>query len=100
MPDMEDLPVTVARTHQSPTGLRPPSRRLALATALLALTVPGCQNGGHFCLFGYSSRPNHLGLGLLIARRAAEVHGGTFQLESQAGQFFRATLRIPVRRGE
>lgn len=38
------------------------------------------------------------GLGLALARRAAELHGGTLRLESAAGQGFTATLEVPVKR--
>ncbi|GGL97968.1 sensor histidine kinase [Deinococcus aerophilus] len=36
------------------------------------------------------------GLGLALARRAAEVHGGTLDLHSAPGQGFTATLRLPA----
>lgn len=35
------------------------------------------------------------GLGLALARRAAELHGGTLKLRSVAGQGFTATLELP-----
>ncbi|PNY81188.1 sensor histidine kinase [Deinococcus koreensis] len=38
------------------------------------------------------------GLGLALARRAAELHGGTLRLESAEGQGFTATLEVPVER--
>ncbi len=36
------------------------------------------------------------GLGLALARRAAELHGGTLTLTSAPGQGFTATLRLPA----
>lgn len=35
------------------------------------------------------------GLGLALARRAADLHGGTLTLDSAPGQGFRATLTVP-----
>ena len=39
-----------------------------------------------------------VGLGLTIARRLAEAHGGTIEVESELGQGCRFTLRLPVAR--
>ena len=43
--------------------------------------------------------PHGLGLGLLIARRVAEGHGGRLLLESREGEGTTATLALPLRRG-
>lgn len=43
-------------------------------------------------------RPHGLGLGLLIARRVAEGHGGRLLLESREGEGTTVTLALPLRR--
>lgn len=40
------------------------------------------------------------GLGLALARRAAELHGGRLELSSRPGQGFSASLRLPARNVE
>lgn len=45
-------------------------------------------------------RPHGLGLGLLIARRVAEGHGGRLLLESREGEGTTVTLALPLRRGQ
>lgn len=44
-------------------------------------------------------QPHGLGLGLLLARRVAEGHGGRLLLESREGQGTTAALELPLRRG-
>ncbi len=45
-------------------------------------------------------RPHGLGLGLLIARRVAEGHGGRLLLESREGEGTSVTLALPLRRAQ
>ena len=45
-------------------------------------------------------RPHGLGLGLLIARRVAEGHGGRLLLESREGEGTKVTLALPLRRAQ
>ena len=45
-------------------------------------------------------RPHGLGLGLLIARRVAEGHGGRLLLESREGEGTTVTLALPLRRAQ
>lgn len=44
--------------------------------------------------------PHGLGLGLLIARRVAEGHGGRLLLESREGEGTTVTLALPLRRAQ
>lgn len=45
-------------------------------------------------------QPHGLGLGLLIARRVAEGHGGRLLLESREGEGTTVTLALPLRRAQ
>jgi signal transduction histidine kinase len=47
----------------------------------------------------FTTREGGTGLGLPIARRIAEAHGGTLVLRSREGEGTVATLRLPVARG-
>ena len=40
------------------------------------------------------------GLGLAIVHNVVDTHGGSLELESVAGEFFRARLRLPAKGGE
>lgn len=49
----------------------------------------------------HTTKPHGTGLGLLIARRVAELHGGALEAESRPGAGARFTLRLrPVAAGE
>lgn len=48
----------------------------------------------------YDPRPHGLGLGLLIARRVAEGHGGRLLLESREGEGTTVTLALPLQRAQ
>ena len=54
------------------------------------------------CLHGdrQDPQPHGLGLGLLIARRVAEGHGGRLLLESREGVGTTVTLALPLRRAQ
>ena len=41
-----------------------------------------------------------LGLGLMICRRLAELHGGTLTIRSQPGEGATVTVRLPSRAGD
>ncbi|HEX6413052.1 MAG TPA: ATP-binding protein, partial [Burkholderiales bacterium] len=45
-----------------------------------------------------TSERGGLGLGLYIAKRIAEVHGGDLSVESQPGKGARFTLSLPAQR--
>ena len=47
----------------------------------------------------FTTRPQGTGLGLFLARRAAEGAGGTLRIESRPGEGTRVTLRLPLTRG-
>jgi signal transduction histidine kinase len=44
----------------------------------------------------FTTRTDGLGLGLTIARRIVEAHGGAIELDSQAGRGTRVRLRLPA----
>jgi len=47
----------------------------------------------------FTTRPQGTGLGLFLARRAAESAGGTLRVESRPGEGTTVTLRLPLARG-
>jgi two-component system sensor histidine kinase AtoS len=48
----------------------------------------------------YTTKPQGTGLGLGIARRLIQVHGGTLSYESALGRGTTFTVELPVRRSE
>ena len=46
---------------------------------------------------GLARRYGGIGLGLALAHRMAELHGGTIEVESELGKGSRFTLRLPIR---
>ena len=45
---------------------------------------------------GLARRHSGVGLGLALARRLAELHGGTIEVESESGKGSTFTLRFPI----
>ncbi|MCX5788369.1 MAG: ATP-binding protein, partial [Elusimicrobia bacterium] len=45
----------------------------------------------------FTTKPGGLGLGLAIARRVVEAHGGTLEIESERGKGTRVVCRLPLK---
>lgn len=71
--------------------------RLTLA---VADTGPGIQPEVLSRIFDpyFTTKPGGLGLGLTIARRIVEAHGGTLEVDSRPGQGTRARVSLPLAR--
>ena len=65
-------------------------------------TGPGIEqeNLGRIFEAGFSTRPGSPGLGLAVARKIVEGHGGTLTVESRPGHGARFHIRIPLPRGQ
>jgi len=65
-------------------------------------TGPGIEqeNLGRIFEAGFSTRPGSPGLGLAVARKIVEGHGGTLTVESRPGHGARFHIRIPLPGGQ
>jgi signal transduction histidine kinase len=64
----------------------------------VADTGPGIspeQKPALFQLF-FTAKPNGTGLGLAVAKKIVELHGGTISAESEVGRGSRFTVRLPL----
>src|SRR5262249_40053839 len=65
-------------------------------------TGPGMDEATRIRIFEpyFSTRDSGIGLGLAVARRAGEEHGGTLSAESAPGKGTRMIIRLPLTSGD
>jgi signal transduction histidine kinase len=73
----------------------PDAKQLSLSVADTGPGISPEQKPALFQLF-FTAKPNGTGLGLAVAKKIVELHGGTIAAESEVGRGSRFTIRLPL----
>jgi signal transduction histidine kinase len=73
----------------------PDGKQLSICVADTGPGISPEQKPALFQLF-FTAKPNGTGLGLAVAKKIVELHGGTIGAESEVGRGSRFTIRLPL----